>query len=312
MARAAENPAMTPDPAITRVADLIASGATRREVELATRGMTRLCTGSYAELTSLTAQDRHLLRARALTLHLPWTVMSHLTAAAAWGLPVLDRHLEVVHLSRAESRVGHAKSGPRYRLHTRVVTGPDTALVHGTPTTTALRTILDCGRLLDLDWGVVVADAALRAGLCTSEQLTVAASGTHRLAGSARARALPGRISTLAESPGETLLRMRLCRMRARFREQAVLDDVPGRPRVDFLVEGCAAVEFDGRAKYQLTNSLEQAYWDEKSRQDRIMECGYEVLRVNWSQLWDEPALRERILRTVGRAHARRSSHEAA
>ncbi len=129
--------------------------------------------------------------------------------------------------------------------------------------------------------------------------------------GAAQARALPSLCSAQSESPGETLLRMRLRRMGIQPGEQVVLRDVEGSPRVDFLVDTNLVLEFDGRAKYTMQGDVERAHWEEKQRQDRISEAGYEVLRITWAQLWDEAALGHRITRARARARARRATPTA-
>jgi very-short-patch-repair endonuclease len=112
-------------------------------------------------------------------------------------------------------------------------------------------------------------------------------------------------VSALAESPGESLLRLRLRRMGLDPAEQVILTDVAGRPRVDFLLDGCLVVEFDGRAKYAMAGDVERAHWEEKRRQDAIVEGGYEVIRITWDELWNEPHLTQRILRALARARRR-------
>jgi hypothetical protein len=70
---------------------------------------------------------------------------------------------------------------------------------------------------------------------------------------------------------------------------------------VDFLVEGTLVVEFDGRSKYRIDGDPESAHWAEKLRHDRIVEYGYPVLRAIWPDLWDQPRLRARVERALGR-----------
>ena len=81
------------------------------------------------------------------------------------------------------------------------------------------------------------------------DALAEAARRSRRLKGAERARALPPMCSALAESPGESLLRLRLLRMGLEVTEQYSMPWVEGEPRVDFLVDGRLVVEFDGRGE---------------------------------------------------------------
>ncbi|MGB7979539.1 MAG: hypothetical protein WCF36_01960 [Candidatus Nanopelagicales bacterium] len=115
--------------------------------------------------------------------------------------------------------------------------------------------MLDCARLLDRDWGVAVADAALRLVLCTQANLAEATRNLPRQPGVARVRRLPHHVSRLSESPGESLLRMRLARMGLSPEEQVVI----GSARVDFLIDDFLVIEFDGRAKYEVDGTPAEA-----------------------------------------------------
>jgi very-short-patch-repair endonuclease len=112
----------------------------------------------------------------------------------------------------------------------------------------------------------------------------------------------------MSESPGESLLRLRLTRMGLDVREQVCIHEAPGTPRVDFLVGHRVVIEFDGRSKYTLQGDPTEAWWREKRRHDDIAECGYEILRVVWAELWDEPRLSVRVNKALRRASARRAA----
>ena len=100
---------------------------------------------------------------------------------------------------------------------------------------------------------------------------------------------------------------MRAVRIGLAVEEQVVLDDVVGQPRVDFLVSGSSLViEFDGESKYGIGGDPARAHWLEKQRHDRIVEAGYEILRVTWAELWDELALRRRVFAAERRVELRR------
>jgi hypothetical protein len=94
-------------------------------------------------------------------------VVSHLSAAALWGLAVPARHPHHVTVPRDQSRAAtHGCVVHRADLVAAEITVHDGVLV-----TTPLRTVLDCARSLPFGWGLAVADSALRLRLVTRHQL---------------------------------------------------------------------------------------------------------------------------------------------
>jgi hypothetical protein len=293
------------EPTIIRLADLGARGATYREARRSVEGLARLTRGAYADTTGLSAELEHIVRSRALLTRVGGVVASHTTAAVAWGLPVRRSDLAQVHLSPRVGRLGGPKSGPGFHLHCRPVGRSEALHICGHDVTDPLRTVLDSASTTSLDWAVAAGDAALHTGLITAPALEAAAAGVRRLKGAARMRALPALCSGLAESPGESLLRMRLLRMGLEPVEQCPMPWVEGSPRVDFLIGDRLVVEFDGEGKYGLKGDPAGAHWREKLRDDHLVEAGNEVIHVVWAQLWDEAALRRRVYRALRRSNRR-------
>lgn len=283
------------------VSDLKAAGMSPRDVARRVAPLERVAVGAYLLPADRTGEQAHLARAAGALSRVQDAVTSHTTAAISRGLPVLSSHLEQVQLSPISGRRGNPKQGPGYWLHCRPVPESEISTHLGVPATDPLRTVVDCARLLDSDWGVAIADAALHRGLVAPEALVARCAGVTRVKGAARVRQLPELASPLAESPGESLLRMRLLRMGLEVAEQVVLHDVVGEPRVDFVVAGRLVVEFDGESKYAMNGDVPRAHWLEKQRHDRIVETGYGAIHVVWAQLWDEPALRFRVNRALVR-----------
>ncbi len=292
--------------ALLRSRDLRDRGVSPHEFGRLIKGLTIVAPGAYADLTDLSAEAAHRMRAQAVLDRLDAVVASHATALTLWNLPTLVSQLTVVHVTRTDRRAGRPKSRRWYRMHPGPITGERVAERAGMPVTDPLRTVLDTVRFLGLDWGVVAADAAIRRDLIDPVDLAEEAALVHSVTGAARARALPEHTSPLAESPGESLLRLRLQRMGLRLREQVTLVDVDGVPRVDFLVEDRLVIEFDGKGKYALSGDVVTAMWNEKRRHDRIVEAGYEVLHIAWADLWDEAGLRDRVAAARRRAAQRR------
>lgn len=297
---------------VTHLRDLRRAGMSYREAHTSVAGQVRLAPAAYGHVDGRTPEERHLLQAMAVLDRVVQAVASHATAAAAWKLPLRAMDLKQVHLSPMAGRPGKPKRGPAHVMHAAPVELTDVHQVSGISATSPMRTVLDCARSMSGDWGVVVADAAIHARLVPMGELTRAATAMRHLHGSARARALAGLISPFAESPAETLTRLRLGRVGIQPREQVVLDDVEGAPRVDFLIDDCLVVEFDGQTKYTIDGDPALAHWREKQRHDRIVEAGYEVLHLTWSDLWDEAALRARVWAALRRARSRAAASPGA
>jgi very-short-patch-repair endonuclease len=77
--------------------------------------------------------------------------------------------------------------------------------------------------------------------------------------------------------------------------------------RVDFLVDDCVVVEFDGLLKYEGLAGR-AALAAEKERESRIARLGYEVVRVVWSELDDPVSIVQRVLDARATARARRAA----
>jgi very-short-patch-repair endonuclease len=113
------------------------------------------------------------------------------------------------------------------------------------------------------------------------------------------------------ESPGETRLAHALRLLGITATPQV---RIPGSNAVvDFLVEGAPVViEFDGQVKYgRSVDEVDpfgrrlagrEVLWQEKRREDRLRELGYEVVRVVWSDLDSPQELATRIRRAVERS----------
>ncbi len=135
---------------------------------------------------------------------------------------------------------------------------------------------------------LVPADAALREGRVTVEELRLAVEVIGRRPGIERARAALPRCDARHESPGETVTAWVLHHLGHRTVPQfAVPGSEPFTPggrgyRADLGIVGTKVlVEFDGRSKYAAAQDL----WDEKRREDRIRALGWEVVRITWADL---------------------------
>ena len=91
-------------------------------------------------------------------------------------------------------------------------------VIEGVVTTTLLRTALDLGRLAHRDLAIGALDALLRHGEFSSEELLDGVARFRGQRGVVQLRALAPLTAPRAESPGESVLRLRWL-------------DIPNRPR---------------------------------------------------------------------------------
>lgn len=237
---------------------------------------------------------RHLLEARAVARSLgPSYAVSHLSAVATLGLPVVTSDIGRVHVSQ----VGEGKSRRDLRLHVHPPVSADDVSIHGgvlvvNPALAVIQTASCDG----LRAGLIAADAALARGLVTAVEMARAlASSGH--AGS------PARVVEMAdgssESPGESWSRLVFAGLALPTPElQAEIRDAGGRlvGRVDFLFRAQRTiVEFDGLVKYGGADGRD-ALFREKHREDALRSLGYQVVRLTWRDLYD-PALVERLVK---------------
>jgi hypothetical protein len=251
-------------------------------------------------------EQRHLLLAQAFLLtritSTPF-VFSHTSAAALSGLPVPRRLLDTVCVT----------VDPRYRLPPRReadlvrqaarLPPEHVTTTHGLPVTSPARTVADCLRHLDAVDGVPIADAAVRAGLCSLEQIAqvLAVQVTWPYAALA-ATALP-----LVDPRRESALESRSAVVMHRHDipppvPQVKILDRRGVlvGRVDFAwLELCVVGEADGRGKYTDGDAI-AAFDAEKERQARLEALGLVVVRWGASHLvGDPPPLVERLRRAL-------------
>lgn len=257
----------------------------------------RVRTGAYVDAGSDEPPGRDLLeRARlaALAQRLrSGYVISHASAALAWGLP-LPRPPRRAHVTGTTHQTGRS---PDVVRHVRALDPDDVVLVHGHPVTSLERTVVDCATTLGPLAGLMVADAALRAGASRERCLaTLAAMRGHR--GVAVARTVLDLADDGAESAGESTARFVLLRaglpipctqVRVETHLGAFWADL-GWPTWRLLGE------YDGEAKYQAHGDAAAAVLAEKRRQDAIEDKGYRVVRMTRHDVAEPDRLIRRVL----------------
>lgn len=230
---------------------------------------------------------RHADRAIAEALAHQGSVIGFASAAAVAGLPTWRAPGPAVSLIAPPG--GHNGRRPgvivhRMELHERdIVLGP-------VPMTSVARTWLDVTRSGRLADGLVLGDAALRAGLLSAGDVCDVLESSWARRGIRTAVQAAAHLDGTRETPLESASwayfvahRLPLPRMQVEILTAA------GRfvARVDFLWDEIRVVgECDGRVKYLAADDL----YAEKRREDEIRALGYRVLR------WGAADLRTAVL----------------
>ncbi|TFV59607.1 hypothetical protein E4P41_11505 [Geodermatophilus sp. DF01-2] len=290
--------------------DAVRAGYTHDEVQNAVaRGRwARLRRGAYAERAAVEAAAGdpvagHRLDCAAVLVRLSGRpAASHASAARLAGLVVPPSQAETVRLTDELQW----RRGRGYEVARATLPAAHVRALGAFRTTSVARTLIDCGREWSLEDSVVAMDAALHARLVSEDELTaVALDLTHWLGIGDAARAAnlaDGR----AESPLESLGRLRIVGSGLPCPElQVEIHDARGFvARVDGWYEDAAvAVEFDGLVKYEDPRggrSPARVHWDEKRREDRLRDFGIRMVRMARADLgpaW--PRVRDRLAALV-------------
>jgi very-short-patch-repair endonuclease len=236
----------------------------------------------------------------AASLTVDAAVVSHQAAAYLYGLPVLGRQRPCVTVDgRVDGDV------PGVHLHRSDLAANEQATRAEVRLTSPARTIVDVAREHGVGAGLAAADAAMRSGLLTVNELADCVEGKRGLPAIRFARAVVRVVDGRAESPLESLSRWQLiCHGFSGFDLQRELWTSSGAwlARVDFYFEDGAVIgEADGLMKYDSPEVLRQ----EKLRQERLADAGYEVVRWGWRDLRDFGTVAARIRRAQHRNSGR-------
>lgn len=278
-----------------------------RHAELApvTRGAYRLASAIATE--PLRADDdRYLALLRALTLLADGAmVFSGLSAAAAWGLPVIGTWPD-----RAFTRVQRAPGGRSNTTVGRSYRGGSAVAARGGLSVTPLaETVVEVGCSAPFEVAVAMADSALHGAPGRKpvplHELWDELRRRGTSAGVAKCRAVIAFADGAAESAGESLSRVAIRRLHLPAPELQVPfhDDRGLIGIVDFWWphEGLIG-EFDGygkylRAEYTGDRTTAEVVIDEKLREDRLRAVAEGVARWGWSDARDLQRLAEKLRR---------------
>jgi hypothetical protein len=270
--------------------DAVRAGYTHDEVqgEVARGRWVRLRRGSYAERDVAEAAGadplaRHRLACAAVLVRLGGRpAVSHESAARLQGMVLPGAADERVLLTDEFQW----RRGRGYEV--AVAALPPSHVVHlaSFRTTTPARSLVDCARKWPLEDAVVAMDAALHARLLTEEELAATVLDQTHWRGIGAAARAAGLADGRAESPLETLGRLRIlgCGLPAPELQVEIHDGRGFVARVDgWYEEAAVAVEFDGMVKYSDPRdgrSPARVHWDEKRREDRMLDLDIRVVRI--------------------------------
>jgi very-short-patch-repair endonuclease len=292
---------------IASVAELRGAGIERRAVVSMVKNgtLTPLAHGWYAVGPIVDDEERHLLATRAmLRSHGGRAVAGHHSGLLVLGMPTLGADLEVVRLSRRTP--GPTRTTPSLRLGRSVPVEMQRAETVA-PAFAAVQDGLSASPLSAL----VAADGILRAGLGTGAEISAAVGLVMGHPDSAGIAGLLQNADGRHESPGETRVAYALRLLGIGATPQV---SIPGSHAVvDFVLdEAPVIIEFDGRVKYGRgaqdrdpfgrRQTGQDVLWQEKRREDRLRDLGYEVVRVIWSDLDSPRELEARIRRAIDRS----------
>ncbi|MEQ4518817.1 type IV toxin-antitoxin system AbiEi family antitoxin domain-containing protein [Pseudarthrobacter sp. B907] len=303
--------ARLPDAAnLWRTEELLDRGLSARQILQLTRAgaLVRLRRGCYVRRSFWAALDadgasRCRIEAyahRCLTSSTGAYVFSHTTAARLHGL-FLWQVDDTIHLTVPflPSSGGHARD---VKAHTRALAPADVVHVAGHRVTSLARTAADSCLVLNYSQGLILMDHALRLG-AGREAVELECARLRRAPGVAALKKVVAHADPLSESPGETLLRdlvrrLRLPAPQLQFEVRTRL----GIRRLDCAwPERRVALEFDGRGKYFNYAPTAEAIFAERRREKALMELGWKFIRVEWRDLFREQELKTRLLRVLGR-----------
>lgn len=254
------------------------------------------------------AEHQHLLRLDAiLRLRGDAVAASHQSAALAWGLPVPTSALGRIHVVHAMQ----GKTARRRSMHTVHTCELDDVITLHRERRLVVPALAVVGLTMEagLVAGVAGMDAAIRTGRTSSVAL---AEMIERMRHSPRlglARRALDLSDGLAESPGETRLRLVLVKLGISFRAQHWIRIGTSEVyyRTDFyVIELGVVLEYDGQVKYADRDSVTR----EKTREDDLRLDGFGVGRVTAKDL-DRDLVRKIIAAAARQAQERAKLRQA-
>ena len=225
------------------------------------------------------ARIANLRRAQGAALVCERAVLSHASAAIAWELPVLGRAVGQACLTvQSATALRRLAKVHLHRAHLDEI-----ALIDGFGTTPVARTVVDLAREHGIVSGLAAADAALHDRLTTPDELAVVLQLQRRWPGARAARFAVEFADARAESPLESVSRLRMHQHRLpRPDLQRLICDDHGVvvTRSDFYWDEFGVIgESDGAMKWgdpEVRDKRDKTTW-------LLEELGLVVVRWGWS-----------------------------
>lgn len=292
-------------PEILTMAEALGAGMTADQVRQRVRSgrWSALGSGTYSrtfpaanDLDSFT-QHRllHVKLAVARALKVSGSVIAFGSAAMLHQFPLITGTPKQVELLVPHGAWTGTRTGTRHRAGNLASTE---VWQLRAPVTSPLRTWLDIARTHDFADAICSGDAALRSKLFTVEELDTALPRTD-IRGGLRVHRASRQLNMLRESALESLSWVKFLDWDVKLPTcQFQVSDRSGRfiARVDFCWEDEMVIgEADGRIKYTSKGSL----YEEKLREDRLRELGFEVIRWGWSDAQGPAAMLKHKITTA-------------
>lgn len=223
-------------------------------------------------------------------------IFSHVSAAALWGLPLVGRVPETVHIVIRGRR--HSRTEADVARHAMTLDAGEVVLRHGLRCTSLARTVFDVSRTLRPEAAIAAGDSALRLVSIRGHDVDLEAAGAWRAAisemcaaglrGVRRARWVSEFADGRAQLPGESVSRLQLHRLGFRDVDLQVpiLGAAGTRYFADFGFRRSQTFgEFDGAGKYfdaelRTAPTALDAVLAEKWREDDIRGVtGWRIVR---------------------------------
>jgi very-short-patch-repair endonuclease len=295
---------------VMTLADADAQGVGRFEVaRLVRQGrLVRLVDGTFTDAErwhACTPEGRHALRAVSVVRVLRTAVaISHISAAAVLGLPLLRPPGERVHVSRLTEGAGRTRSV--YTMHTSYGDCSVVAARRPSVVVPALAA-LGVAEVHGFTAGVVALDGALQSSMTTEEECRRWLDGMPHRPGVRLLRRALAAADGLSESPLETRARLVVRALGFDVALQVRLYNEHGEfvARVDMLAfELGVVIEVDGAVKYTRPDgsaSVESVI-SEKHREGAVRDLGYGLVRLDHRSLENPEQIRQRIHAAARRA----------
>lgn len=256
---------------------------------------------SFWNAQSPAGRSRQLIFAHAhgtLTTSTGAFLYSHTSSARLRGLFLWNVD-DAIHVLQ-KVRPSNERHGRDVRCHTRPYAEHDVTVVNGLRATSLERTTADCAMMLSYKQALILTDHALRLG-ADPGALQAMAEALDGRRGIRTFRRVLATADPRSESPGETLARELILRLRIRPPElQLEVPSRAGRHRLDLAwKEEKLALEFDGRTKYFDYKPTAEVLFEERRREKALAEEGWRFLRVEWKDLFREQEFKSRLLHAL-------------